>query len=282
MTKTLKLYRLMILAGITSLFTGCAALTIDVDVYKGPLANHEDVLIEQTAVMAIGAKPLLLELRDTLETNTLGGEFTDFNLCFNNDKYSSVKDKNTVLPKDRRKTYWNLQDREAKYINTTKAGYTFCNADAGRVNSILFLYEDSKNTSNLVQKIPASLRVKEGRKFLQKFEESEAVYQPGLKNQKTYQGEWNTFKEDFYEGLADFAETVTVKDWESLNESQLNELSFNVQSLKHPLKEISKNEDYQKKLSRFLAIVTHEFQEIYTGDTEDKFALGNMIWFFEL
>ena len=26
---------------------GCAAIRIDVDVYKGPLANHEDVQIQQ-------------------------------------------------------------------------------------------------------------------------------------------------------------------------------------------------------------------------------------------
>ena len=47
--------------------SGCAVLTIDVDVYKGPLANHEDVQSEQMAAMAIGAKPLLVHLRDDLE-----------------------------------------------------------------------------------------------------------------------------------------------------------------------------------------------------------------------
>ena len=46
---------------------GCAVMTIDVDVYKGPLSNHEDVQTEQMAVMAIGAKPLLIKLRDNLE-----------------------------------------------------------------------------------------------------------------------------------------------------------------------------------------------------------------------
>ena len=48
---------------IAGLLSGCAALTVSVDVYKGPLANHEHVLTEQTAVMAIGAKPLLKQLR---------------------------------------------------------------------------------------------------------------------------------------------------------------------------------------------------------------------------
>ena len=45
---------------------GCAALKLDVDVYKGPLANHEDVQMEQLAVMAIGAEPLLSELEEKL------------------------------------------------------------------------------------------------------------------------------------------------------------------------------------------------------------------------
>ena len=46
---------------------GCATTRVDVDVYKGPLADHEDVQTEQMAAMAIGAKPLLVQLRDQLE-----------------------------------------------------------------------------------------------------------------------------------------------------------------------------------------------------------------------
>src|ERR1044071_5369417 len=46
---------------------GCAVVQIDVDVYKGPLANHEQVQVEQVHAMAMGAKPLLIELRDRLE-----------------------------------------------------------------------------------------------------------------------------------------------------------------------------------------------------------------------
>ena len=45
---------------------GCAVVRLDVDVYKGPLANHEDVQAEQFGAMAIGVKPLLLRLRDRL------------------------------------------------------------------------------------------------------------------------------------------------------------------------------------------------------------------------
>ena len=53
-------FAVLVMAGLLS---GCATLTVSVDVYKGPLANDEHVLTEQTAVMAIGAKPLLKQLR---------------------------------------------------------------------------------------------------------------------------------------------------------------------------------------------------------------------------
>lgn len=49
------------------LLSGCAVMRIDVDVYKGPLADHEDVQVQQFAAMAVGAKPLLIQLRDALQ-----------------------------------------------------------------------------------------------------------------------------------------------------------------------------------------------------------------------
>ena len=48
-------------------------MRIDVDVYKGPLANHEDVQVQQFAAMAIGAKPLLEQLACNLAS---AGNFT--------------------------------------------------------------------------------------------------------------------------------------------------------------------------------------------------------------
>lgn len=45
---------------------GCANVEIDVDVYKGPLANHEDMQVQQLAAMAVAARPLLVGLRDEL------------------------------------------------------------------------------------------------------------------------------------------------------------------------------------------------------------------------
>ncbi|MBI3786052.1 MAG: hypothetical protein HY270_21915 [Deltaproteobacteria bacterium] len=47
---------------------GCAVLTIDVDVYKGALSNDRKLQIQQLAVMATAAKPLLVQLRNQLES----------------------------------------------------------------------------------------------------------------------------------------------------------------------------------------------------------------------
>jgi hypothetical protein len=59
--------RLIISAVAISTIAGCAVMTVDVDVYKGSLANHPDVQMEQTSVMAMGARPLLYQLRNALE-----------------------------------------------------------------------------------------------------------------------------------------------------------------------------------------------------------------------
>lgn len=46
------------------LLGACSALHVDVDVYKGPLANHEDTQLQQYAALAIAAKPIIVALRD--------------------------------------------------------------------------------------------------------------------------------------------------------------------------------------------------------------------------
>jgi hypothetical protein len=55
---------------------GCAVTRIDVDVYKGPMANHSDVQAEQLAALAMGAKPLLIELRDKFDRIKVGRDGT--------------------------------------------------------------------------------------------------------------------------------------------------------------------------------------------------------------
>jgi len=60
----------IVTAGLATLAFGCSVASIDVDVYKGPLADHEDVQVQQMASMAIAARPLLIRLRDDLEIRT--------------------------------------------------------------------------------------------------------------------------------------------------------------------------------------------------------------------
>ena len=66
MTGRAAMVRSALVLAIGASLVGCAVMRIDVDVYKGPLANHEDVQTQQFAAMAIGAKPLLIRLEATL------------------------------------------------------------------------------------------------------------------------------------------------------------------------------------------------------------------------
>lgn len=115
--------RSMVLPGILISLTGCAVLTVDVDVYKGPLANHEDVQVEQMAAMAIGAKPLLVELRDMLEATGPEGDSTG--------GAAEWRQKKTAEG-------WYRQ----AYVRAPDGTSRFENQNANRVNEILWLYED--------------------------------------------------------------------------------------------------------------------------------------------
>jgi len=50
-----------------SIAASCAVLTVDVDVYKGPMANEPDVQAQQLTAMAVAARPVLIRLRDSIE-----------------------------------------------------------------------------------------------------------------------------------------------------------------------------------------------------------------------
>lgn len=50
----------------SALIAGCAALQIDVDVYKGPLANSEEIERDQFIAMAMSAKALMYAMRNNL------------------------------------------------------------------------------------------------------------------------------------------------------------------------------------------------------------------------
>lgn len=52
-----------IVAIALSAVSGCATLDVSVDVYKGPMANTEDIRLEQLAALAVSTRPLLVDLR---------------------------------------------------------------------------------------------------------------------------------------------------------------------------------------------------------------------------
>ena len=128
MTRARTLARLALLCGVLSPVGACAVLEISVDVYKGPLANHEDVQIEQMAAMAIGAKPLLIELRDRLEWPE-----------------SNQAERMRQEPGIRR---WYKADFVPPPRPPVLAGMWFEKSQAQRVNAVLFLYKD-KDLSGL-------------------------------------------------------------------------------------------------------------------------------------
>ena len=105
------------------LLSGCAVMRVDVDVYKGPLANHEEVQMEQFAVMAIGAKPLLVHLRDTLEWGS---------------------DPKVLKAKRAACTWWKpdyVDQKEAENGSSCDQRF-FSEPQAQRLNRVLWLYED--------------------------------------------------------------------------------------------------------------------------------------------
>lgn len=55
------------LAIALAILPGCAVLTVDVDVYKGPLANHETTQTRQALYLVTTARPILGKLRYLLE-----------------------------------------------------------------------------------------------------------------------------------------------------------------------------------------------------------------------
>jgi len=56
--------RIVAALALVPTLVGCAVLTIEVDVYKGPLANEPDVQVNQMVAMASATQALLVELRN--------------------------------------------------------------------------------------------------------------------------------------------------------------------------------------------------------------------------
>ena len=132
-----------------TLLAACAVTKIDVDVYKGPLANEEDVQLEQMAAIAVGAKPLLIRLRDTLEGRRRvrdGMLDEDFVRRLPAAQFIELYDQCIAQTQDRRDPDWLRRIERAR--NQVQAEVRavvplpLFDEDAKRVNAILCLYED--------------------------------------------------------------------------------------------------------------------------------------------
>jgi hypothetical protein len=102
-----------ILLCVVLFLAGCAVLTVDVDVYKGPLSNNDEVQVEQLRVMANAAKPLLTAARNRLEGEKLIQCYTNYNAAF-----------------------------MRQPTNICRGSNWFTNANAEQLNMVLSLYED--------------------------------------------------------------------------------------------------------------------------------------------
>jgi hypothetical protein len=122
---------------------GCAVLTVDVDVYKGALANHESVQTEQVAAMAMGAKPLLAELRYSLEK-----WWCTRSTWKTTEQSSGGKSENGVQCPDS----FRRAESKASFIPQE----SLRSPDARRVNEILSLYEDA--TGQILRPLAESAR----------------------------------------------------------------------------------------------------------------------------
>ncbi len=111
------------------LLAGCAVARIDVDVYKGPLADHEHVQIEQFAALAIGAKPLLVSLRDRLQWPN-----DSIRQCMRS--HRTWYQPGYILRPDEA----NCRAKDGSRVRNEKKTWQEA---AARVNGVLYLYEDA-------------------------------------------------------------------------------------------------------------------------------------------
>ena len=98
------------------LLCGCAALQIDVDVYKGPLTNDEQIQMRQFASLAVAAKPLLAHLRNDIEV-AFRAERKDASVANPEARHKLHKDL------DHHHTSMELQSRLATFINGALLSY---------------------------------------------------------------------------------------------------------------------------------------------------------------
>lgn len=155
---------------VSAYSTGCAILTIDVDVYKGALVNEDHVQFHQLVALGSGTKPFLIQLRDRLEW-----DWPEFN-----------------PPPNFKYPQWYQADYVPQPRIVNKENF-FSDPRARRVNAILSLYCDVNSPSEKVaEKVAQLSRILEQYenaklKFEQNPQRDTAIYSEitlGLKDDK--------------------------------------------------------------------------------------------------
>ncbi|GJL50686.1 MAG: hypothetical protein NPIRA01_19130 [Nitrospirales bacterium] len=181
-----------ILYGLLTIMAGCAALTIDVDVYKGPLVEDIQVQTKSTTAMAKGALPLLIQLRNTLEEEAISqstirsATHWDYPEGAHDHPYPYVK-KSTCGGKHKLQEFQNRQNFGDGFIPHE---YEFCGEQAFRVNAILSLYEDQRYT-------PITTPIQTIKQALKDYKTFEFILFPPLESRDSRSREWDRLRMAF-------------------------------------------------------------------------------------
>lgn len=149
---------------LCAVLSGCAVLTVNVDVYKGALVNEEHVQLHQLVALATAAKPMLIQLRDNLEWPETDGKIIvkgrspkpggcpngyDVKEWYQAEYVpppAGITGEEGYIPELESKTVWqSMRGWFAKAFDTSPLPTCqrhFNSSYARRVNDVLSLYED--------------------------------------------------------------------------------------------------------------------------------------------
>lgn len=129
---------------VSCLLSSCAVLTVDVDVYKGPLTNENRVQMQQLIALAEGAQPLLTHLRDTLEWSD-DGKIPEEILNYGPGYIEGLRDKEMRVKR--------CSFRQTYFTSCKEGAIGFQNPLAHRVNDVLGWYEDIPNANGSSERL---------------------------------------------------------------------------------------------------------------------------------
>jgi hypothetical protein len=177
---------------VSCLLSSCAVLTVDVDVYKGPLMNEEHVQMQQLVALAEGAQPLLTHLRDSLEWSDDGKAPEGI------EHYTAAYVEDLPDQKIKMKVT-KCSYRQKFFTSCTKDVEGFQNPLAQRVNEVLGWYEDIRNANDNTGSV-----VKGGLRTKIALYRTRKGFQPGIEDQAQQQQQ----QEDLIKSLLGFAAKI--------------------------------------------------------------------------